>query len=65
MPLDELDTQSGLAALAPDDRWAMRSELYAGRGLSAAERFAEAARSETERERRPAGRNPLLEGASS
>ena len=65
VPLDEADTQSGLAALEPDDRWAMRSELYAGRGLSAAERFTEAARSETEREKRPAGRNPLLEGASS
>lgn len=65
VPLDELDTQSGLAALDPDERWSMRSELYAGRGMSAAERFTEAARSETERDKASAGRNPLLEGASS
>lgn len=64
IPLDELDAQSGLAALDADERWSLRSELYTGRGASAAERFAAAARSETEREKAPAGRNPLLEGAA-
>lgn len=64
VPLDELDSGSGLAALEPDQRWSMRSELYTGRGVSAADRFASAAKSETEREKVPTGRNPLLEGAS-
>lgn len=64
VPLDQLDSGSGLAALDPDQRWAMRSELYTGRGQSAAARFAAAAKSEIEREKVPTGRNPLLEGAS-
>lgn len=63
IPLDELDDSSGLAALDPAQRWAFRSELYAGRGKSAAERFADASRSETERTKAPIDRNPLLEGA--
>ena len=64
VPLADLETGAGLAALRPDQRWSIRSELYTGRGASAAERFAAAARAETEREKVPTGRNPLLEGAS-
>jgi branched-chain amino acid transport system permease protein len=64
IPLQDPDGQSGLAALEVDERWAMSSSLYSGQTRSAAERFAEAARSEVEREKVPTGRNPLLEGAS-
>ncbi len=60
VPLDELSSDSGLAALPADQRWAMRSELYRGRGLSAAERFGQAARSVTEREAPEPEKNPLL-----
>ncbi len=60
VPLDELSGDSGLAALPSDQRWSLRSELYRGRGQSAAERFAQAARSEVERPAPEPEKNPLL-----
>ena len=60
VPLDDLSSDSGLAALPPDQRWAMRSELYRGRGLSAAERFGQASRSVSEQAAPEPEKNPLL-----
>jgi branched-chain amino acid transport system permease protein len=64
-PLAAVDPQSGLAALPTGSSWSLESELYRGSGRTAAERFAAAARPETEREKAAAGQtNPLLGGAS-
>ena len=45
IPLDDVNSTSGLAALPAHQRWAMSSDLYRGRARSAAERFAMASRS--------------------